>query len=53
MKLTKFGSPKLDAPSLRYEFLKYAFKFVKNKSENLKQAFKFVKNKLENQHYTG
>ena len=22
---TKFGSPKLDTPSLRYEFLKYAF----------------------------
>ena len=23
---TKFGSPKLDTPSLRYEFLKHAFK---------------------------
>ena len=23
---TKFGSPKLDTPSSRYEFLKYAFK---------------------------
>ena len=29
MKLTKFGSPKLDTPSLRYEFLKHVFKSVK------------------------
>ena len=28
---TKFGSPKLDTPSLRYEFLNHAFKSVKNK----------------------
>ena len=26
---TKFGSPKLDTPSLRYEFFKHAFKSVK------------------------
>ena len=31
---TKFGSPHLDTPSSRYEFLKHAFKSVKNKSEN-------------------
>ena len=37
MKLTKLGSPKLDTPSLRYKFLKHAFKSVKNKSENQTQ----------------
>ena len=26
---TKFGSPKLDTPRLRYEFLKHALKFGK------------------------
>ena len=39
MKLKKFGSPKLDTRSLRYEFLKHAFKSMKNN--------------LENQHYLG
>ena len=34
MKLTKFGSSKLDTPSSRYEFFKHTFKYVKNKSEN-------------------
>ena len=29
MKLTKFGSSKLDTPSSRYEFLKHVFKSVK------------------------
>ena len=31
---TKFGSPKLDTPNLRYEFLKHAFK-----SGNINQKF--------------
>ena len=30
----KFGSPKLDTPSLRYEFLKFAFKYVKINPKN-------------------
>ena len=29
MKLTKFSSPKLDTPGLRYEILKYTFKSMK------------------------
>ena len=29
MNLTKFGSPHLDTPSSRYEFLKFVTKFVK------------------------
>ena len=33
MNPTKFGSLHLDIPSSRYEFLKHAFKSVKNKSE--------------------
>ena len=31
---TKFGSPKMDTSSSRYEFLKHTFKYVKNKLEN-------------------
>ena len=36
MNLTKFGSPNLDTPSSRYEFLKHAFKSMKTnkKSKN-------------------
>ena len=33
MKLTKFGSPKLDTPSLRYEFLKHVFKSMKKQEK--------------------
>ena len=29
MNLTKFGSPHLDTPSSRYDFCKFAFKYVK------------------------
>ena len=35
MKLIKFGSPKLDTPSLRYEFLKHAFKSVKTNKKSI------------------
>ena len=38
MNLTKFGSPHLDTPSSRYEFLKMAFKFVKNKKNQYKHS---------------
>ena len=34
MKPKKFGSPHLDTPSSRYEFLKFAFKSVKINLEN-------------------
>ena len=34
MKPIKFGSPYLDTPSSRYEFLKFAFKYVKINPEN-------------------
>ena len=40
MNLTKFGSPHLDTPSSRYEFLKFAFKYVKINQE------KHFKNRL-------
>jgi len=33
MNLTKFGSPHLDTPTSRYEFLKFAFKTVKTNQE--------------------
>ena len=36
MNPTKFGSPKLDTPSLRYEFLKHAFK-----SRKINQKIKY------------
>ena len=34
MKPIKFGSPHLDTPNSRYEFLKFAFKSVKINPEN-------------------
>ena len=34
MNPTKFGSPHLNPPSSRYEFLKFAFKYVKINLEN-------------------
>jgi len=34
MNPTKFGSPKLDNPSSRYQFLKFAFKSMKINQEN-------------------
>ena len=34
MNPTKFGSPHLDTPSSRYNFLMFAFKYVKINKEN-------------------
>ena len=41
MKLTKFGSPKLDTPSLRYEFLKHVFKSVK-RNKKIKESLRLT-----------